>query len=99
MVLSFYLLNRAMLIFDNISNMQVFSALLRSCQPEYTVMVNQALDMLVPVLPQRLFPSDSHVPGWIRCTKIILVEEGHLVPNMIDPKKRLTAKQVLGKSL
>ncbi|KAK1363493.1 Histone acetyltransferase SAGA, TRRAP/TRA1 component, PI-3 kinase superfamily [Heracleum sosnowskyi] len=63
--------------------LQVFCVLLRSCQPEYTVMVNQGLDMLLPVLPQRMLPTDSHVPSWIRCTKIILVEEGHMVPNMI----------------
>lgn len=57
--------------------------LLRSCQQEYKEMVNQALDMIVPVFPQRLLPTDSHVPSWIRCTKTILVEEGHTLPNMV----------------
>lgn len=57
--------------------------LLRSSQREYTGMVNQALDMLVPILPQTLLPTDSDVPSWIRCTKTILVEEGHTVPNMV----------------
>lgn len=63
--------------------MQVFIALLRTCQPENKLLVKQALDILMPALPRRLPPGDSRVPIWIRYTKKILVEEGHSIPNMI----------------
>ncbi|KAK8962950.1 hypothetical protein KSP40_PGU020559 [Platanthera guangdongensis] len=63
--------------------LQVFIALLRTCQPENKLLVKQALDILMPALPRRLPPGDSRVPIWIRYTKKILVEEGHSIPNMI----------------
>eukprot|EP00252_Welwitschia_mirabilis_P021819 TRINITY_DN5712_c0_g1_i1.p1 TRINITY_DN5712_c0_g1~~TRINITY_DN5712_c0_g1_i1.p1 ORF type:complete len:3567 (+),score=681.06 TRINITY_DN5712_c0_g1_i1:1467-10703(+) len=63
--------------------LQVFLALLRTCQPENKVLVKQALDILIPALPRRLPSGDSKVPLWIRYTKKILVEEGHSVPNLI----------------
>ncbi|KAK1296406.1 hypothetical protein QJS10_CPB15g00501 [Acorus calamus] len=53
----------------------VFIALLRTCQPENKMLVKQAIDILMPALPQRLPPGDSRVPVWIRYTKKILVEE------------------------
>ncbi|KAJ4791719.1 Transformation/transcription domain-associated protein [Rhynchospora pubera] len=63
--------------------LQVFIALLRTCQPENKMLVRQALDILMPALPKRLPPGDTRVPIWIRYTKKILVEEGHSIPNMI----------------
>ncbi|CAA6673494.1 unnamed protein product [Spirodela intermedia] len=63
--------------------LQVFIALLRTCQPENRLLVRQALDILMPALPRRLPPGDSRVPIWIRYTKKILVEEGHSIPNLI----------------
>ncbi|KAJ3683868.1 hypothetical protein LUZ60_014095 [Juncus effusus] len=63
--------------------LQVFIALLRTCQPENKMLVKQALDILMPALPRRLPPGDSRIPIWIRYTKKILVEEGHSIPNMI----------------
>ncbi|ONK62905.1 uncharacterized protein A4U43_C07F9340 [Asparagus officinalis] len=63
--------------------LQVFIALLRTCQPENKMLVKQALDILMPALPRRLPPGDTRVPIWIRYTKKILVEEGHSIPNMI----------------
>ncbi|XP_042425801.1 transformation/transcription domain-associated protein-like [Zingiber officinale] len=63
--------------------LQVFIALLRTCQPENKLLVKQALDILMPALPRRLPPGESRVPIWIRYTKKILVEEGHSIPNMI----------------
>ncbi|XP_078446328.1 phosphatidylinositol 3- and 4-kinase family protein with FAT domain-containing protein isoform X2 [Wolffia australiana] len=63
--------------------LQVFIALLRTCQPENRMLVRQALDILMPALPRRLPPGDSRVPIWIRYTKKILVEEGHSIPNLI----------------
>ncbi|VFQ99863.1 unnamed protein product [Cuscuta campestris] len=63
--------------------LQVFVALLRTCQPENKLLVKQALDILMPALPQRLPLGDSRMPIWIRYTKKILVEEGHSIPNLI----------------
>ncbi|KAL8160447.1 hypothetical protein V2J09_001984 [Rumex salicifolius] len=63
--------------------LQVFVALLRTCQPENKMLVKQALDILMPALPRRLPPGDSRMPIWIRYTKKILVEEGHSIPNLI----------------
>lgn len=63
--------------------LQVFIALLRTCQQEHKMLVKQALDILMPALPRRLPPGDTRVPIWIRYTKKILVEEGHSIPNMI----------------
>ena len=63
--------------------MQVFVALLRTCQLENKLLVKQALDILMPALPRRLPLGDSQMPVWIRYTKKILVEEGHSIPNLI----------------
>lgn len=63
--------------------MQVFVALLRTCQSEYKALVKQALDVLMPALPRRLPPEDVRIPIWIRYTKKIMVEEGHSVPHLI----------------
>ncbi|KAF5735955.1 Phosphatidylinositol 3- and 4-kinase family protein with FAT domain isoform 1 [Tripterygium wilfordii] len=62
--------------------LQVFVALLRTCQPENKMLVKQALDILMPALPKRL-PVEARMPIWIRYTKKILVEEGHSIPNLI----------------
>lgn len=67
----------------NLLLMQVFVALLRTCQPENRVLVKQALDILMPALPRRLPLGENKIPIWIRYTKKILVEEGHSVPNLI----------------
>ncbi|KAK6924485.1 PIK-related kinase, FAT, partial [Dillenia turbinata] len=63
--------------------LQVFVALLRTCQPENKTLVKQALDILMPALPRRLPLGESRMPIWIRYTKKILVEEGHSIPNLI----------------
>ncbi|XP_031475658.1 uncharacterized protein LOC116247605 isoform X2 [Nymphaea colorata] len=63
--------------------LQVFVALLRTCQSEYKALVKQALDVLMPALPRRLPPEDVRIPIWIRYTKKIMVEEGHSVPHLI----------------
>ncbi|PON42678.1 hypothetical protein PanWU01x14_279910 [Parasponia andersonii] len=64
--------------------LQVFGALLRTCQPENKMLPKQAFDILLPELPQKLpHVGDSCIPIWIRYTKRILVEEGHSVLNLI----------------
>ncbi|KAF8410450.1 hypothetical protein HHK36_002979 [Tetracentron sinense] len=62
--------------------LQVFGALLRTCQPENKMLVRQALDVLMPALPRR-FSGGDRMPIWIPYTKKILVEEGHSIPNLI----------------
>lgn len=71
------------LYLDTDLQLQVFVALLRTCQPENKMLVKQALDILMPALPRRLPLGDSRMPIWIRYTKKILVEEGHSIPNLI----------------
>ncbi|XVF62182.1 hypothetical protein PTKIN_Ptkin08bG0196500 [Pterospermum kingtungense] len=63
--------------------LQVFVALLRTCQQETKILVKQALDVLLPALPRRLTLGDSRTPIWIRYTKKILVDEGHSIHNLI----------------
>ncbi|KAJ4837648.1 hypothetical protein Tsubulata_032331 [Turnera subulata] len=55
--------------------LQVFVALLRTCQPDNELLVKQALDILMPALPWRL-ALGARMPIWIRYTKKILVDEG-----------------------
>lgn len=74
--------------------MQVFVALLRTCQPENKLLVKQALDILMPALPRRLPLGDSRMPIWIRYTKKILVEEGHSIPNLIHIFQLIVAIQI-----
>ncbi|CAL5373324.1 unnamed protein product [Camellia sinensis] len=76
--------------------LQVFVALLRTCQPENKMLVKQALDILMPALPRRLPLGDSRMPIWIRYTKKILVEEdlfygcrAQFVPQMVNSLSRL----------
>ncbi|KAI8840240.1 FAT domain-containing protein [Chytridium lagenaria] len=64
---------------------QIFVALLRSQQHEGRVLVKQALNILIPVLPRRL-PStaaDLRVPLWVRWTRKIIVEDGHSLPQLV----------------
>jgi hypothetical protein len=65
--------------------LQVYVALLRTCQPEGRHLVRQALDILTPALPKRLFHNmtDHKYPIWIRYTKKILLEEGHSLLHLV----------------
>ena len=58
----------------------VFTALLRMEKTETKYLVNKALDLLIPALPERL-PSDRHrYSAWLKWTKKILTEEGTAIP-------------------
>ena len=58
----------------------VFTALLRMDKVETKYLVNKALDVLIPALPERL-PNDHHrYSAWLKWTKKILTEEGHAIP-------------------
>lgn len=61
----------------------MFVALLRACQTESRALVKQALDVLMPALPNRLPQEEQKIPMWVRYTKKILVEEGHSLPHLI----------------
>ena len=64
--------------------LQVFVALLRTCQPDARrALVRQALDVLTPALVRRLSSGDSKYPMWVRYAKKVLVEEGHSLAHMI----------------
>jgi transformation/transcription domain-associated protein len=63
--------------------LQVYVALLRTFQPEHRLLVRKALDILMPALPRRLPPGEHKYPTWIKWTKKLIVEEGHLVPQLI----------------
>eukprot|EP00958_Prasinococcus_capsulatus_P028071 scaffold6247_cov416-Prasinococcus_capsulatus_cf.AAC.17 len=63
--------------------LQVFVALLRTCQPESRQLVRQALDVLTPALPVRMAQGEHRYPMWIRYTKKTLVEEGHSLPHLV----------------
>eukprot|EP00158_Paraphelidium_tribonemae_P010007 Partr_v1_DN29030_c0_g2_i1_m58788 putative Transformation transcription domain-associated protein len=64
---------------------QVFVSLLRAYQSEARVLVKQALDVMNPALPIRLPEDDMSPPSppWIRWTRKILVDDGHLLPQLI----------------
>ncbi|GAB5370731.1 hypothetical protein AAMO2058_001518200 [Amorphochlora amoebiformis] len=63
--------------------LQVYVALLRTYQPEARKLVSKALDIITPALPKRLSLGKHKHPTWIKWTKKIIVEEGHLVPQLI----------------
>eukprot|EP00466_Bigelowiella_natans_P000476 jgi/Bigna1/33130/e_gw1.1.3.1 len=63
--------------------LQVYVALLRTYQPEARKLVSKALDIITPALPKRLTLGKHKHPTWIKWTKKIIVEEGHLVPQLI----------------
>ncbi|KAJ3191208.1 hypothetical protein HK101_007980 [Irineochytrium annulatum] len=64
---------------------QIFVALLRAHQAEGRVLVKQALDILIPVLPRRITTTanDSRIPTWVRWTRKIIVEEGNTSSQLV----------------
>jgi hypothetical protein len=61
--------------------LQVYVALLRTCQPEFKDLIQDSLDTLVPSLPKRL-RSDDFVKA-MKWTKKVVFEEGHTLPQLI----------------
>lgn len=64
---------------------QIFVALLKTIQPDVPkALVNEALDILVPVLPLRMrHLEEQRFPSWIRYAKKMLSEEQHSMPHML----------------
>ncbi len=71
---------------------QVFVTLLRAHQSESRVLVRQALDILAPCLPERLRDNNEEQqhgsPTWVRWTRKIFVEDGHILAQNIGMKFR-----------
>jgi len=65
--------------------LQIFVALLKTIQPDVPkALVNEALDILVPVLPLRMrHLEEQRFPSWIRYAKKMLSEEQHSMPHML----------------
>ncbi|KAI9104837.1 hypothetical protein DFS34DRAFT_691063 [Phlyctochytrium arcticum] len=70
---------------------QIYVALLRAHQsdtPQGRILVRQALDILVPVLPKRIGANvsgevQSSIPLYVRWTRKIIVEDGHSFPQLV----------------
>lgn len=59
---------------------QVFQSLLKASTPDARVVVKQALDILLPAIPARLEEGNSLL---LKCTKKIIIEEGHTMNQLI----------------
>jgi len=67
---------------------QIFAALLRAHQPEGRILVKQALDILILVLPKRITSlpgqqSDPKFPTWVRWTRKIIVEDSQNIAQLV----------------
>ncbi|KAJ3116271.1 hypothetical protein HDU96_010045 [Phlyctochytrium bullatum] len=84
---AYVLLARFIEQFDTPSKIviQIFVALLRAHQLEGRMLVKQALDILIPVLPRRIpvTANDSRIPLWVRWTRKIIVEDGHSMSQLL----------------
>ncbi|KAJ3211873.1 hypothetical protein HDU67_004198 [Dinochytrium kinnereticum] len=84
---AYVLLARFIEQFDTPSKIviQIFVALLRAHQLEGRMLVKQALDILIPVLPRRIAvtANDSRIPLWVRWTRKIIVEDGHSLSQLV----------------
>lgn len=60
--------------------MQVFHSLLKAPSPDARNVVKQALDVLLPAIPNRLDEGNSTLLKW---TKKIIIDEGHILNQLI----------------
>ncbi|KAI9276344.1 FAT domain-containing protein [Sporodiniella umbellata] len=64
---------------------QIYAALLRAHSSEARILVKQGLDIIAPVLPQRIpMQSNERVPTWIRLTRKVVVEDTHSISQMVN---------------
>ncbi|KAG1474893.1 hypothetical protein G6F56_000065 [Rhizopus delemar] len=64
---------------------QIYAALLRAHSSEARVLVKQGLDIIAPVLPQRIpTQANERVPTWIRLTRKVVVEDTHSISQMVN---------------
>ncbi|CDZ98369.1 Histone acetyltransferase SAGA, TRRAP/TRA1 component, PI-3 kinase superfamily [Phaffia rhodozyma] len=65
--------------------MQVWSGLLKLSPSEGRALVRQAIDIIAPVLPQRVQRAANAVhPPWAGVVRKILIEEGHSTPQLLS---------------
>ena len=55
--------------------LQVYSHLLKSYQNEGRALVTQALEILAPILSQKIQTSDTRYPPWVKIARRVLAEE------------------------
>ena len=82
---AYVLLARFVESFDTPSKIviQIYVSLLKAHVAEGRLLVKQALDILVPVLPIRAQEStDKKIPTWIRWTRKIIIEEGQNIAQL-----------------
>lgn len=72
---------------------QIFVALIRTHQPEVRTLVRQALDILLPIMPDRV-PSTgtagSTVSTWVRWSRRVIVEDGHTSTQLVTIYQLIT---------
>ena len=66
---------------------QIFVSLLKAHQPETRILVRQALDVLLPIMSERV-PVDSGASGqtavFVRWTRKIMIEESHIMSQLMS---------------
>ncbi|CAO3681372.1 unnamed protein product [Umbelopsis ramanniana] len=84
---AYVLISRFIAAYDTPSKIviQIYAALLRAHQSEARTLVKQGLDILAPVLPQRITATAAdHFPTWVRLTRRVVVEDGHSVSQLVN---------------
>ena len=81
---AFVLVSRFIVAYDTPEPvvLQVFVSLLRAHQQEVKSLVRKALDILTPVLHHRLRNPDARILTWVKYTKKVIVEEGHILSQL-----------------
>lgn len=64
---------------------QIYQALLRAHLSEARALVKQGLDILAPMLPNRVpLQQSERVPTWVRLTRKVVVEDTHSISQMVN---------------
>lgn len=63
---------------------QVFVALLRTHQNDSRHLVRQALDILAPVMPERIVEDESSSLGWLKWPRRVISEDGFNVTQVLN---------------
>lgn len=84
---AYVLISRFIAAYDTPSKIviQIYAALLRAHQSDARSLVKQGLDILAPVLPQRITATATdNNPTWVRLTRRVVVEDGHSVSQLVN---------------
>jgi transformation/transcription domain-associated protein len=85
---AYVLLSRFIVEYDTPSKivLQIFVYLLKAVQPDCRVLVKQAIDILIPVLPKRILvssSSESKLSTWVRWTRKLIIEDGQIPGQLV----------------